>query len=203
LAKRFTQSVNSRVVVSDDVGAAILREVEGDYDLMVLGTPTVDSTAQNLFGPLIDDLVKLSPCPTLLVRGVGRDEPARRILVPTNGTQASRRAAELAFAIADEDTEVEGLHVVTGTGIRAQASMATEVTAELEEVGGALGRHPRTHVRHHESAEGGILTFIDATRPDLLILGTEVRAGTTRLHLGPRVEHLVRTAPCPTVVING
>lgn len=194
--------VTSRVVVDTDPVRSILIEAERDYDLMVLGTPNVTTSAEGLFGPLIDDLVKLSPCPTMLVRGVTSDEGLRRILVPSNGTTASRRAAELAFAIAEEETFVEGLHVVTPSMVGASRDHAADVTAELEIVGDAMGKTPRTRVRHAESAETGILTYIDEIRPDLLILGTEVRAGTTRLHLGPRVESLVRSAPCPVVVIN-
>lgn len=194
--------VHSRVITATDPVEAILAEAERDYDLMVLGTPSTREGADNLFSPLIDDLIKLSPCPTLLARGVARDERMARILVPTNGTAAARRAAELAFAIADEDTEIDGLHVVTPSLVGASRDHSAEVTAELEVVGVAMGKTPHTVVRRHDSAEGGILAYIGETDPDLLILGTEVRAGTTRLHLGPRVESLVRTAACPVVVLN-
>lgn len=194
--------VTSRVVVDNDPVRSILFEAERDYDLMVLGTPTVTTTSDGLFGPLIDDLVKLSPCPTLLVRGVTGDDGLRRILVPSNGTTAARRASELAFAIAEEGTTVEGLHVITPSMVGASRDHAADVTAELEIVGDAMGKAPRTRVRHAESAEVGILSYIEEIQPDLLILGTEVRAGTARLHLGPRVESLVRSAPCPVVVIN-
>jgi Kef-type K+ transport system membrane component KefB/nucleotide-binding universal stress UspA family protein len=194
--------VTSRVVVDTDPVGSILFEAERDYDLMVLGTPTVTTTSDGLFGPLIDDLVKLSPCPTLLVRGVTGDDGLRRILVPSNGTTAARRASELAFAIAEEGTTVEGLHVITPSMVGASRDHAADVTAELEIVGDAMGKAPRTRVRHAESAEVGILSYIEEIQPDLLILGTEVRAGTARLHLGPRVESLVRSAPCPVVVIN-
>lgn len=195
--------VRSRVVTGDDPARIILTEAERDYDLMVLGSPTVDSNADNLFGSIIDDLIKLSPCPTLLVRGARRAGGLRRILVPTNGTTAARRAAELAFAIADEESAIDGLHVVTPTLVGATRDVSAEVTAEMEVVGGAMGKMPRTAVRRNETTENGILAFIDETDPDLVILGTEVRAGTARLHLGPRVENLVRMAPCPVIVLNG
>ena len=204
LARKFKQSVDTRVTVSDDIAGAILREAEGDYDLMILGTPSVDSTPENLFGSLIDDLVKLSPCPTLLVRGRQSEvewQP-NRLLVPTDGTQAARRAVELAFAIAGGDGQVEGLHIVTANSRRVNRSMDKEVTAEIEEMGHALGSMPQTEVRDGDSAEEGILEYIGELPPDLLILGTEVRAGTSRLHLGPRVEQLIREAECPVVVVN-
>jgi Kef-type K+ transport system membrane component KefB len=194
--------VKSRVVTSSDPVRAILGEAERDYDLMVLGTPSIDEASDNLFGPLIDDLIKLSPCPTILVRGVERREGLGRILVPSNGTLAARHAAELGFAIAEEGSEIDGIYVVTPTLVGATRDHSAEVTAELEVVGGAMGKVPHMTVRHHSSAETGILAYIEETNPDLLILGTEVRAGTTRLHLGPRVENLVRLAPCPVVVLN-
>jgi len=194
--------VRTRVITGTDPVEAILAEAERDYDLMVLGTPSTREGSDTLFSPLIDDLIKLSPCPTLLARGVARDERMSRILVPTNGTAAARRAAELAFAIADEDTEIDGLHVVTPSLVGASRDHSAEVTTELEVVGDAMGKTPHTIVRRHDSAEAGILAQIAETDPDLLILGTEVRAGTTRLHLGARVENLVRTASCPVVVLN-
>lgn len=203
LEERFAHAdIVQRVVIGDDPTSAILGEVEKDYDLMVLGTPRIGTESDSLFGSLIDDLVKLSPCPTLLVRGVESEKGLRRILVPTNGTQAARRAAELAFAIAGADTEVEGLHIVTPSLIGSQREMTSDVTAELEEVGQALGKTPRTWVRHDSSAESGILAFVEERMPDLMILGTQVRAGTTRLHLGPGVDRLVTEAPCPVLVLN-
>jgi Kef-type K+ transport system membrane component KefB len=194
--------VRSRVVSGADPVRAILGEAERDYDLLVLGTPSIGDGSDSLFGPLIDDLTKLSPCPTVLVRGAEREEGLSRILVPSNGTVAARRAAELAFAIADENSEIDGLHVVTPTLVGATRDHSADVTAELEGVGEAMGKTPRMTVRRHATAEAGILAYIGEIDPDLLILGTEVRAGTTRLHLGPRVENLVRLAPCPVVVLN-
>jgi Kef-type K+ transport system membrane component KefB len=204
LENLFDTSVTSRVVVSDDPVSAILREAESDYDLMVLGAPAPTEGSEELFGRPIDDLVKLSPCPTLIVRGVGetRNWRPQKILVPTNGTRASRRAAELAFALAAKDAEVEGLHVVTTTTVRTRDDIAVDVTAELEEMAGSLGRYSQTRIRHHETAEQGILDYVAETEPDLIVLGTGVRAGTARLHVGPRVEYLVRHAPCSVIVIN-
>ncbi|HLT95758.1 MAG TPA: cation:proton antiporter [Acidimicrobiia bacterium] len=199
------QDVSTRVVVSDDPVAAILDEAAGDYDLMVLGTPSADTTQENLFGRMIDDLVKLSPCPTMLVRGAASDEDwqPRRVLVPVNGTVASQRAAELAFAMAAPGVEMTGVHIVTPSPtVSARSSMASDITAELQKVGLALGHEARTHIRRAPEPETGILASVSEFQPDLLVLGTSVRAGTTRLHLGPRVEYLVRHAPCPVVVVN-
>ncbi|HJR92932.1 MAG TPA: cation:proton antiporter [Acidimicrobiia bacterium] len=197
--------VSTRVVVADDPVQAILAEAEKDYDLMVLGTAAADSTQESIFGRTIDDLVKLSPCPTMLVRGVATDEAwaPRRILVPTNGTQSSRRATELAFAVAGDEAEVTGIHIVsTNPGRPSRGDLAVDVTAELERVGLALGHAADTKVRRAVDPETGVLEAVEEFRADLLVLGTSVRAGTARLYLGPRVEYLARHAPCPVVIVN-
>ncbi|CAN5887846.1 cation:proton antiporter [soil metagenome] len=200
----FDAEVATRVLVSEDPVAAILHEAEGDYDLMVLGAPATGSSTTSLFGPMIDDLVKLAPCPTMLVRGVTLDEEwhPTTILVATNGTAGARRAAELALAVAAEDAEVIGVHVVTRAHGRISSGMATEVTAELAQVAVALGHDVQTHIRRADDATDGILAAIGEFEADLLVLGTSVRAGTTRLHLGPRVEHLARHTPIPVMIVN-
>ena len=65
-----------------------------------------------------------------------------------------------------------------------------------------MGQHVQTEVREAEDIETGILDALVEFDADLLVLGTSVRAGTTHLHLGPRVEYLTRLAPCPIVILN-
>lgn len=197
--------VTTRVAVGDDPVRAILSEAQGDYDLLVLGTPMIAPTGETLFGTTLDDIVKLAPCPTMLVRGVGVDDEwaPRRILVPVNGTASSRRAAELAMGMAGPEVEVTGIHIVTSVpGRPPRGDVAVDITAELEQVAVSLGREAVTHVRRAVDPETGILDAVAEFGSDLLVLGTSVRAGTTRLHMGPRVEYLVRYAPCPVVIVN-
>jgi nucleotide-binding universal stress UspA family protein len=80
--------------------------------------------------------------------------------------------------------------------------IALDVTADFEIIATRMGQHVHTEVREAEDVETGILDAIEELDADLLVLGTSVRAGTTRLHLGPRVEYLTRLAPCPVVILN-
>ncbi len=201
----FTRGATTRVVTSEDPVRAILREAEADYDLLVVGTPTLSHSESSLFGPIIDDLVKLSRSPTLVVRGenVPDDWAPQRIMVPVSGTPSSRNAADLALAVAANDAVVTGIHVVTPTRVVGMRSgLAVDVTADLELAAMRLGQEIQTAVREAPDIETGILDAVIEMDADLLILGTSVRAGTTRLHLGPSVEFLVRLAPCPVVIVN-
>jgi Kef-type K+ transport system membrane component KefB len=199
------KGTTTRIVSNQDPVGAILHEAEGDYDLLVIGTPTLSGTGDSMFGPVIDDLIKLSKTPTLVVKGdtVPEDWAPHRILVPASASISSKNAADLAFAIAGMDAVVTGVHVVTPsrlTGTR--PNVALDVTAEFEIVATRMGQNAETEVREAEDVETGILEAIEEFGADLLVLGTSVRAGTTHLHLGPRVEYLTRLAPCPVVILN-
>ncbi|HEY7583763.1 MAG TPA: cation:proton antiporter, partial [Acidimicrobiia bacterium] len=107
-------SVTKRVVEDPDPAAAVLNEAQRDYDLVVLGAREVDSTSEALFGGVVDEIVRLVGIPSLVVRGaaVDSDWRPRRIVIPTDGTPYSRRAAELAYAVAEPDALVTVVHVV-------------------------------------------------------------------------------------------
>jgi nucleotide-binding universal stress UspA family protein len=81
-------------------------------------------------------------------------------------------------------------------------NVALDVTAEFEILATRMGQNVETEVREADDVETGILDALAEFDADLLVLGTNVRAGTTHLHLGPRVEYLTRLAPCPVVILN-
>ena len=65
--------------------------------------------------PVVDHLVRLSPCTTIVVHGHRLQEgwSPKRILVPTKGTAAAKHAAEIAFSLASPgEEEVIILNVV-------------------------------------------------------------------------------------------
>ncbi len=200
----FVHRPTARVVHATDPAAAILEAAKGDYDLMVLGTPALNASEAVVFTQLIDDLIKLSPCPTLVIRGgdISQTWSPTHILVPTNGTTATRRATDLAFAFAPPGSRVTGLHVINPTRVGIRGSLASDVTAEIAAIGSKLDLETDTEIREAASVEAGILGAIVDLAADLLVLGTNVRAGSSRLHLGPRVEYLVRHAPCPVLILN-
>ncbi|HEX8430476.1 MAG TPA: cation:proton antiporter [Longimicrobium sp.] len=203
-----------KVVDGDDVAKAILGEAENDYDLIILGAPAADDKDE-LFDPMVDFILRMSPCPTMVVRGRMSDQhwPPSRILLPTNGTSASRAAADVAFALALRgDVEVLVLNVVEsregagrldlgGDEIRRQMEAAHAIVDELCAVGEAMGVRTRTEVRAGVSPEAAILELaVDGI--DLVVLGTDLRPASDRLFLGPRVERVLNHAACPVVVMN-
>ncbi|MEX2280070.1 MAG: cation:proton antiporter [Acidimicrobiia bacterium] len=193
----------TRTVQSSDAAGAILEEAGHDYDLMMIGTPAMSDGGVSLFGPMLDDLVRLAPCPTIVVRGgsVESSWTPSKILVPMDGSPGARKALELAFAIAGSEGEVEAIYVQTPT-LSGTRDFASDITTELKALATQLHQRMSTDVIQASDVEHGILRAAEIGAADLLVMGTSVRAGTTRLHLGPRVEYLARNAPCPVVILN-
>ncbi|MBW3553976.1 MAG: cation:proton antiporter [Gemmatimonadetes bacterium] len=209
--------VAMKVVESTRPGDAILDEAGKDYHLIVLGAPEALGDTDAVFNPLIDFVVRMAPCPTMVIRGsaVGEDWRPRRILVPTNGSLAARRAAEVAFAIAagQDDGVVEvltvplqhrGAHHADPTGRLRERGLqvARQIVDGLEELGRSMGVRSVAAVREGQDPETVILQEVEKRGHDLLVIGSDVRPGSERLHLGPRVERILFEATCPVLILN-
>ena len=206
-----TLTVKRRVTKGDPT-RAIIDEAAKGFDLIALGATEPGPEVDFLFGPVIDDVVRLAPCPSLVFTARGQSWPPKTILVPTGGSHAAARAADLAFALALPDTSVVLFHVVDaesgsemGVGRSSSAAVrieiGQEIVTELRQAGERTGAMVQSEV-----VMGGGMTanIVDRAHRDvdLIVLGTSVRIGTQRLFLGPRVERIIRESPCSVMVLN-
>jgi nucleotide-binding universal stress UspA family protein len=135
----------------------------------------------------------------------------RRILHPTDFSDLSRPAFELACSLArDFGAELVVLHV-------AQLPLLTPVDGvlvptpvdEAEYARGRLERvrpsDPRLAVAHR-LAEGDpaeeILRAAGDLPADLIVMGTHGRGGLSRLLMGSTAEGVMRKAPCPVLTVK-
>jgi Kef-type K+ transport system membrane component KefB len=202
-----------RVAEGTSPSELILAEAEKGYDLVILGA-TQDSNTRVLFNPMVDYLLRVSPSPTMVIKSypMPPNWQLRRLLVPTNGAMAARRAAEIAFALArDPSDEVTILNVAAqepspfdadGSAFRRQMNSAHGIVDELRQLGEAQKVKVASEVRVGSSPESAILELAREKRIDLILLGTDLRPGSSRLFLGPRVERILNNAPCPVLVVN-
>lgn len=209
-------SVTNKVVVSNNPQEAILKESKKDYDLLIVGATEKPRSSESVFNSFIDNIVRLSTCPSLIVHGhnASSDWKPKRILVPTDGSVASRKAAELAFSLAkDEDDEVHILRVIEEKRIYdefdtwdnlldRQFSYAQEIVNRIKEIGDVFSVNTFTKVEIGESPEKVILSVAKENKFDLVVLGTDIRPGSDRLYLGPRVEKIINDCVCPVIVVN-
>lgn len=208
--------VVNKVVISDRSDKAILDEAKKDYDLIVLGATEQTADQTHLFSPVIDYIARFAPCPTLIVQAgsIPENWSPQRIMVPTNGSSASKSAAELAFYIAksDKKKEVLVLNVITeelrpvqnikDSNVQNKNAFAEESVNELKNLGEAFGVNIESMIRAGISPESKIVEISETNKIDLIVVGTNIRPGTNRLYLGPRVENILRSATCPVIVFN-
>ena len=217
LGEFFTKfPVNKKVIVNDKALESILDEVKKDYDLLVVGATERNKNSDMLFNPIVDNLVRLSPCASIVVQSsdVSEDWRPSRILVPTNGSMASKRAAEVAFGIAyHEHDQVHILNVIEGkqgySSMDIEGSLkerrltfAHQTVEALKKLGESLNVNTFTEIEIGEEPDSVILKMSSEKNFDLIILGTDVRPGSDKLYLGPRVERILNNASCPVIIVN-
>lgn len=205
-----------KVVIDEKPGDAIMHESNKDYDLLVIGATERSSDSDHLFSPIVDFMVRVSHCPTLIVQAAEITEKwkPQRIMVPTNGSQAAKNAAELGFFIAKSDRkkEVLALNVVINdlrpvynskqNYVQNKNLFANETVNELKKLGEAFEVKTEAMVVKGQNPEEKIAEIARKNQIDLIIVGTNVRPGSNRLYLGPRVENILQLAPCPVIVFN-
>jgi Kef-type K+ transport system membrane component KefB len=208
--------VSRKVVEGTNAADAILDEAKKDYQLIILGAPEASGSSEVVFSPMIDYVMRVAPCATMVVKGRSGDRnwPPKRILVPTNGSAASRHAAEVAFALAQEgDVQVTLLNVVTGgasgyysdaggASFDRQLGNAHQIVNTLREIGEAQGILSQTAIRVGAKPDSVILETAERQEIDLIVLGTDLRPASQRLYLGARVERILDAAPCPVIILN-
>lgn len=209
-------SINKKFMEGTNSLECILDEVRRDYDLLILGATERSKESDALFNPIVDSLVRLSPCITIVVQSTGfHDEwKPSKILVPTNGSASSKRAAEFAFGIAQhEKDQVHVLnvieskpdHIVLDVAVslnERRLTFAHQTVDELKKLGESLNVSTFSSVEIAEETDSAILKSSLELNIDLIILGTEVRPGSDKLYLGPRVEGILKNTTCPVLVIN-
>jgi nucleotide-binding universal stress UspA family protein len=218
LSTMFNQhEIVKKIVESENPADTILDEVEKDYDLLLLGASGREDKSDVLFSPLVDYMIRLAPCMTMVVHGERLKEnwTPSRILVPTNGSVASKSAAEVGFMITssvkdevtilnvvEDDLSEWHMDIVPREIREKKLGYAHQIVEQLRKIGESQGVLTVADVRAGSTVEDIIVKVVEKERMDLVILGTRVRAGTEKLYMGPRVERILQRAGCPVIVVN-
>jgi nucleotide-binding universal stress UspA family protein len=94
----------------------------------------------------------------------------------------------VALGIAFRNKPVEHVRVGVQQGEAGQAA------------GNALSPNPKFQVRNCDPEECRLL--LRTGKIDLIVIGTHGRTGVSRFLMGSVAEHVVRTAPCPVLVVR-
>ena len=201
---------------TEEPSAAILNEVKKGYDMLFIGLQQALPSASGKSGDLNTSIEKIvSAFKGTLAVVVAKDEmpPDLRmrsmdILVPTSGAEYSRRAGEVAIAIAKASgCSVTVLHVYPPQNeglfmrrIREHLAPARALVRNLQELGNREGVRVKTIVRVRRAPEPVILRQVKKGTHNLVVLGVNARPGE-KVFFGPKARVLLERVPCSLLLI--
>jgi nucleotide-binding universal stress UspA family protein len=187
---------------TERVDRAVAKESRKGYDLLFVGVEKMRD-ADGSFSANMDRAVSGFDGPTALTIA-GRFTNAFaaggfNILVPVNGTESSRRAAEIAFAVSPGDaTRLTALHVAQrediSNGTRRDRARRRNERALLGDVVALAKRYGheniRTAVETNQPPDVAILSEARRSGADLIVIGAERRTGNS-LFFGQTVANVL------------
>ncbi len=127
--------------------------------------------------------------------------PVKTLLHPTDLTQASRQAFDLACQIArDRGARVVALHVVPPPNRHSTEVVMGNPLAGFREI--APDVPIDTRVEQGDPA-GVILRTAEEMKCDLIVMGTHGRTGLSHWLTGPVVDEVVQRAGCAVLTLRG
>lgn len=137
--------------------------------------------------------------------------PIRTVLHPTDFSEASRPAFEMACALArDYRAKLVLLHVVPPVHVYAPDGVAVAFPPEQPydahvKLARLRPEDPLVEVDHHVvegDPSGEVLKAATTTGADVIVMGTHGNTGITRFLVGSVAESVMRKAPCPVLTVR-
>ena len=167
---------------------AVAKEAKKGYDLLLVGV--ADTATNGAFHPNVTRIAAAfdGPLAITLGKGIHLRQPERsplHILVPVNGTDVSRLAAEVAIAIAHAcNCPVAALYVALGAtdnprkrrGFRAR-QQEQAIMKDFVEMADRYDVKAKTAVRADPAPDKAILAEVKEAKHDLIIMGAGRRPG--------------------------
>jgi nucleotide-binding universal stress UspA family protein len=183
---------------------AIADEAEKGYGAMIVGLDKMIAR-KNQFHDDVTNLAAGFEGPLIIADG--RDEHRKHplhgtisILVPVNGTEVSRRAAEVAIAIARANrAPVTALYVAPGNKTRSRRNEEA-ILKEIVTLGETYSVDIRSAVRASDNADAAILREAARRKHNLVVMGTARRPGE-KLNFGDTAAGLLEKSPQSLVFV--
>jgi Kef-type K+ transport system membrane component KefB/nucleotide-binding universal stress UspA family protein len=191
---------------------AVATEAKKGYDMMVIGI-TDAATGNESLGYDLARIAAAFDGPLVVSLGYGEhlDHPVDRplrILVPVNGSAASRRAIEVATALARANhAPMTALYVSSGDANSSGGLIATRryeeaILKEVVEFAEGYDVHPRTRIRTTGNASEAILREASLGRYNLIVMGVDRRPSET-LFFGETAANTLRDADASVLFVTG
>ena len=186
----------------------IAAEAEKGYDLMLIGLEKTTQRGKD-FHDSVQGLAKGFEGPLAItdVRGDLAEKPAGKlnILVPVNGTEPSRRAAEVAITMARANkASLTVLYVAVGSngkrrGMRTRRHEEA-ILKDIVAIADGYNMSIRTAVVADNAADEAILNEVKRRKNNLIVMGVGRRPGE-KLFFGDTASSLLEDAECSLLFV--
>jgi Kef-type K+ transport system membrane component KefB len=162
----------------------LAEEAEKGYDLLIIGLDKTTIRDNSGFHPNITQLAGGFDGPLTIVDardGLLKNPPEAKlsILVPVNGTESSRRAAEVAIAMARASrAPVTALYVTPPNGGKSNPRRRADgILKDIVALGDTYDVEAKTAVRSEKLPDQAILKEMAKRKHNLIVMGVERRPG--------------------------
>lgn len=213
----YWNGIEPNLVVQEGLlPASILNFAEKQaVDLIVMGTHGRQGLDRLAMGSVTEKVLRKAQCPVLAVRRPAHDfvsrqegqDPVqlRKILLPTDFSDYSRRALEYALSLAAEyHSELTLLHVLEDVRDRNLSSASLTAHGELEKSIPAGARNSCTvslTVRVGRPYQEIILLALEA-QTDLVVMGVRGRNALDLAIFGSATHRTIHLGPCPVLAVR-
>jgi nucleotide-binding universal stress UspA family protein len=135
-----------------------------------------------------------------------------RILLATDGSEYSRKAAERALTLVQDSggtlkvvsvLEISPhIYAVAPELTEEKIKLPRQYAQEVKDLAASRGIIAEDFVREAESADEVIIELVRQTDIDLIVMGSHGRTGLKRLLMGSVTERVIGNAPCPVLVVK-
>jgi Kef-type K+ transport system membrane component KefB/nucleotide-binding universal stress UspA family protein len=201
--------VDVTTVVHESPSARVIaEEAEKGYDLMIVGIEKTVARG-NEFHENVGKLAAgfAGPLAIADTRGELQDKPDGKlsILVPVNGTEVSRRAAEVAITMARATkAPLSVLYVAVRNGKRRRGIRTRRheeaILKDIVAIADGYNMSIRTAVHADKAADTAILTEAEKRKNNLVVMGVARRPGD-KLFFGDTAASLLEKAECSLLFV--
>ena len=191
---------------------------ENSVDLLVIGTHGRAGVDRVILGSVAERIVRKAPCPVMVIKG-RKFTGFKRIIVPIDFSDCSRKALEYAIATAGaHKSRLTILHVYEESFIEPYVNAANseeeagEIMKEIERVNETkydefLKTIDLRGVEYDKLLIKGIpeteiVETATEQQADLVVMGTHGRAGLKHILIGSTAEEVVRTVHCDIIILK-
>jgi nucleotide-binding universal stress UspA family protein len=206
-------NARAEVVEADEPVHEVLVDYARDHDVdcIVMGTHGRTGLTQLALGSTVERTLRASPVPVIAVHEDGGLDPEfGRILVPIDGSDAARAAADLAIDLATEtDAALHIVHVVDIGQIAHEVDsgdiLDTSEDAGQQAVDEIVDRAKAADMRSVEASvlsgptSRAIVNYATDRDIDCIVMGTHGRTGVDRLLVGSVTERVIGLTTLPVI----